>query len=284
MQRPIVVGIDGSGGAQQALRWAIEEGRRRSLPVVAAMVWSYFDQHLPDDAARGFDPGYGEDDARAALDAYVAAAVGHAPDLRREVVCDIPARGLADLSLQATLVVVGARGSGGFAGLGLGSTADGLLTRSATPVVIVRDAEGDGPVVVGVDGSAGGAAALRWAIGEARARDGRLRAVTAWARPALAAWTFEDDAPLFAKLARRAGQLLDDALAGVDTSGVDVERLVVEGSPSAALLGTQPAALLVVGSRGLNALAGAVVGSTSRQLAHHANVPVVVVPENSSMA
>ena len=46
----IVVGMDGSARAANALRWAVEEGSVRRLPVVAVLCWSMLDQHHVDDS------------------------------------------------------------------------------------------------------------------------------------------------------------------------------------------------------------------------------------------
>ena len=64
----------------------------------------------------------------------------------------------------------------------------------------------------------------------------------------------------------------------------DVEWSVVDGDPCSALLrmaeGPEPAAMLVVGSRGSGGHAGTLIGSTSLELAEHAPVPVTIVPSS----
>lgn len=281
MRHPIVVGVDGSAAAAGALRWAVDEGRRRQLSVCAVLAWSYLEQH--DASGRDeFDPGYDETDARAALGAFVAAAVsdGDGDDIRQEVVCDTPVSALVAASEAATMVVLGATGDGGFFGLRLGSTSDGVLHRCAAPVVIVRGSAGAGPVVVGVDDSEEASRVLRWAIEAARLRGCGVVAVSAWQRPVLANWAFEEDAPYYGTLARHQAAVLAAAVADIDTSGVDVEQRVVVGSAAGALLELEQAldaSLLVVGSHGLPAVVGAALGSVSRQVTHHAVGPVLVV-------
>lgn len=44
-------------------------------------------------------------------------------------------------SKDATMIVVGARGHGGFIGMLLGSTSDQLVKHASCPVVVVRNAE-----------------------------------------------------------------------------------------------------------------------------------------------
>lgn len=80
---------------------------------------------------------------------------------------------------------------------------------------------------------------------------------------------------------RTAEQLVDSELAelGGETSGIDIERAVVEGAPAPALLeAAEGAALLVVGSRGRGGFTGLLLGSVSQQCAHHAPCPLVIVP------
>jgi nucleotide-binding universal stress UspA family protein len=137
----IVVGVDGSAAAGDALAWAVEEGRLRGVPVVAVMAWGLLDQHLAG-ATAGFDPGYDEQDARAALDRYVLEAVGEdlAASVERRVVSDLPGRAMLDAAAEAQLVVVGSRGLGGFRGLLLGSVSQQVAHHAPCPVVIVRRA------------------------------------------------------------------------------------------------------------------------------------------------
>ena len=64
----------------------------------------------------------------------------------------------------------------------------------------------------------------------------------------------------------------------------DVEWPVVDGDPCSALLrlgeSPDPAAMLVVGSRGAGGHGGTLIGSTSLELAEHAPVPVTIVPSS----
>jgi nucleotide-binding universal stress UspA family protein len=143
-----------------------------------------------------------------------------------------------------------------------------------------------GKIVVGVDGSAQSAAALRWAAEEATLRSAPLEIVHAWsfvpvATPADSglvpmAWT--DNVELL-DVTRQAAQ--DAAAAQVEeVLGADhgATVSVVEGGPAEALLdAAKDADLVVVGNRGRGNLAAALLGSTSAKVADSAPCPVVVV-------
>ena len=279
MSAAFVVGVDGSPDATAALRWATEEAALHGASVTAVLAWTLLDQHHAGD--EGFEPGYGEAEARRALRAYVDAAVGEG-EVAEVVVCDLPADGLLGAAAGADLLVAGRRGHGGFPGLRLGSVGDKLLGRSRSPLALVGTAAVPGRhVVVGVDGSATSQAALRWAAREAAARSTELVVVHTWSRPWLAEWAFEEHAPLFAALRGEADEVVERMLADAagDLAGVEVRAQVGEGGAARRLLeAAATAGVVVIGSRGLGSVAGAVFGSVSRQVVHHAPCPVVVVP------
>ncbi|HEX2849350.1 MAG TPA: universal stress protein [Acidimicrobiales bacterium] len=136
-------------------------------------------------------------------------------------------------------------------------------------------------IVVGVDGSAAGEAALRWALREASVRQATLVAVHTWTFPYLADLAYLANHGVdHQELAAEANDRLAEALAaaGPIPSGVTVEELVCEGSPAGVLIdAAHDATMLVVGSRGLGGFGGLLLGSVSQQCAHHAPCPVVIV-------
>ena len=96
------------------------------------------------------------------------------------------ARTLLEELAAGRMLVVGRRGHGRFAALTLGSTALDCASRSDRPVMIVpteTSAPADAPVVVGVDGSADGQAAVELAFAEAAARGTGLVVLHAWESP-----------------------------------------------------------------------------------------------------
>ena len=104
----------------------------------------------------------------------------------------------------ADLLVVGARGMGGFRGLLLGSVSRRCAHLATVPLVIVRRMAGvqhRGRIVVGVDGSESSAGALRWARREAAVRGCRLSVLHAWQPQGLA---FAFDVPRLGRVRAQA--------------------------------------------------------------------------------
>jgi nucleotide-binding universal stress UspA family protein len=141
-------------------------------------------------------------------------------------------------------------------------------------------------IVVGIDGSQAAQQALEWAAAEARLRGARLVVVHTWQQPTAA--LMSPYAPLLADpttLALSARQTLTDSLAAADLAGLadEPEQLLVQGPAAPALVSAaRDSSLLVVGSRGRGGFAGLLLGSVSRQVAHDAAVPVVIIPPSAT--
>lgn len=284
----VVVGIDGSEGAAAALAWAHSEAQRRGLELTALLAWGYLDQHHAD-GSTDFRSDYDEEQAGAALEAFVQSALGaDAAAVTRSVVCDLPARALVDASERAALVVVGARGMGGFKGLLLGSNSQQVLHHARCPVAVIREGATEGAptgrVVVGVDASPASAEALRWAIDEARAREAELVIVHAWQLPYLGVYPYVGEAYDGGVLERAAAETVDGLLAEAGVpDGLAVTRRLVHEPPARAILDAgADADLIVVGARGSGGFKGMLLGSVSHHVANHAPCPVVVVRPGAS--
>jgi nucleotide-binding universal stress UspA family protein len=278
----IVVGVDGSRGAEQALRWAAEEGRIRGAEVCALLAWSFLDQHAPP-AGEEFTSEYSEEDARRALAAYVARALPGGDDpICQCVVNELPARALLDAGREASLLVVGARGLGGFRGLLLGSVSQRCAHLTSTPLVVVRQPVSGARrgIVVGVDESDASASALHWAVEEGRRRHQPVRALHAWHEQVLGSDAFAmtvDPGPW----ERAAGLVLDAVVTAEDDSQLPnpIDHELVNGGAAGALVeASSGAQLVVVGNRGHNTLA---LGSVAHQVLHHAHCPVALIPPSS---
>jgi nucleotide-binding universal stress UspA family protein len=279
----IVVGVDGSPNSHAALGWAQREAALRHAHLVALFAWGFVP---PGHAGDGhtFDTGYGEEEAGKLLAAAVESTLGGDADVEQRTVCNLPGRALLATSASADLLVVGARGIGGFRGLLLGSVSGHCLHHTTVPLAIVRPGrndEGDGDdgrVVVGADAAPSGQRALDWAVAEAARRDAVLDVVRAWdlAYPALApvaGYPLEGTA-----VEESARHLLDKMLADRGLIGKATTR-TVRGAASAALLDASAGAdLIVLGTRGHSGFAGLLLGSVTHHVAHHASCSVVVVP------
>lgn len=134
----IVVGIDGSKGSDVALQWAIDEAQLRHAELRIVHAW-----HPPyvsgyPLAPAGIDPRFVEESARETLKASMdTARASGLPNVDGKLVLVSAATALIAESDEADLVVVGARGLGGFAGLLLGSVSSQVVHHALCPVVVV---------------------------------------------------------------------------------------------------------------------------------------------------
>lgn len=133
--------------------------------------------------------------------------------------------------------------------------------------------------VVGIDGSDGALAALRWAVANAACVGADVQAVAAFHVPLTLSMLavkrgFDVDR---LGMEAEARHVLDDAITAAGADGV--QPIAIEGAPGATLLeAAEEASLLIIGRRGHSALRNLVLGSVSTYCATHAAVPVVVVP------
>ncbi|NJQ00161.1 universal stress protein [Streptomyces zingiberis] len=280
---PVVVAVDGSPAALEAVDTAAGEARLRNRPlrVVHAFVWP--STRMPLGAVEG--------DLRYEADGIVeealrrARAAGPVPEAGGAVVTGDALSVLEQESRSAALMVVGSRGLGTFSRLLLGSVAGQLAAHSHAPVLVVRGrVAAEGPVVVGADGSPAGDGAIGFAFAEAAARETRLVAVHAWSDWADPVPPPPDKAAPYAyapgMLQDDEERLLAEALAGRRERypDVPVEPRVVRGRAREVLVeASEAAGLLVLGARGRGGMRGMLLGSVSQALLRHAHAPVAVV-------
>ncbi|MFE7131063.1 universal stress protein [Streptomyces sp. NPDC057638] len=286
---PVVVGVDGSPSSLAAVDTAAGEARLRGvgLRVVHAFIWPLMRGVPLGPATAGPQDGGLRPIAERTLAEAVTRA--HAAEPAIEVTGDLvtgePLTILEAESRRASLVVVGSRGMGGFVGLLVGSTAVHLAAHGRCPVLVVRGAaDPAGPVVVAVDGSRRGTAAVEFAFAEASSRGAELVALHAWS-----GWTERgDDDPGHPanlvdsenRVSATEERLLAEALAGHRARYPDVKVVprLVHASPRQALIeASSSARLLVVGARGRGGFTGLLLGSVSQAMVHHAGCPVAVV-------
>jgi nucleotide-binding universal stress UspA family protein len=284
---PIFVGYDGSDGSRTAVRWALDEGARRRLPVRLIHVVE-FPWRLPSLFATSTDAIGADliDEAESVLDKVAAESAAAAPgvEVTRTVLAGPISGTLCEESGRASMVVLGSRGTGGFVGLPIGSVSVAVATHARCPVVVVRDGAQPSsslPIVVGVDDSAEARLAIDFAFDEAAAREVRLVAVRAW-EPPTSPWRRDRWPPSLGvnevELAERnlASAMLHNACERHPSVHVSVDTMCA--TPSHALqTASRKAQLLVVGCRGGGGFHGLLLGSVSLQILHHAKCPVAVL-------
>lgn len=281
---PVLVGVDGSSAALDAVRWAGTEARRRRAPLrlVAAFGWP-----ASDDTRHRLRGSAYRTTMREQCDRELAEAVAVVADefadltVTDGVELGYPVAMLAKAAEQAQLLVLGDRGRGGVAGLLLGSVAVSMAAHAACPVVVVRgrgSGAQDGPVVVGVDGSPASESAIAFAFAAAESRDVELVAVHTWnnlmADPGFPTVHANDE------LEAPERELLAERLAGWSERypGVRVTQVVRRARTAPLLVDhSTRAQLVVVGTHAHDALVGLVLGSVSHAVLHHADCPVAVV-------
>lgn len=137
----IVVGHDGSKCAQEALLWAARLARRADVDLHVVRAWGMTSAPQPSSWSPGYVPPLveWEQAVHDELTVHVRAA-GLDPAVR--VTCHVvhrsPAQGLMEAAAGANLLVLGARGRGGFRGLLLGSVSDQCAHHAPCPVTVVR--------------------------------------------------------------------------------------------------------------------------------------------------
>lgn len=272
----ITAAVDGSEGADTALRWAALEARRHGLALRVAYAWL----PLPGDGRAA-----GHEHARGLLAEARARALSCVPDLDVAVVdhLDVAGAAVAAESETAAMLVLGSRGRGGFRSLLLGSTGLTAAAVSRCPVVVVRGApaEAEGPVVVGVDALRPAAEVLDFAFAEAAVHPGSvLRVVYGW-RPE--AWSPDGAGPVFtaADVRAAAERGLAEATAGraAEYPHVRVSRELLPESAAGALVNASTTAgLTVVGRRVTGTALGLRLGPVAHAVLLHARGPVAVVP------
>ncbi|NKQ52052.1 universal stress protein [Amycolatopsis sp. K13G38] len=237
---PVAVGVDGSGEALDAVRWAATEAARRKLPlrIVHACV----------------APAMGREWLREA--ATVAAMTESGQTAETVLRIGDPVENMIAESVRAAILIVAARGLGSGHEVLLGTVARRLTGDARCPLVVVRGRlSGAGPVLVGVDGAA--EAALSFGFDEAD-----LRATTVTALQ-----TADEEAPGRAlALAERLRQWERRF------PGVPSDPLVITGNPGPSLMayGTE-AQLIVIGRQAWG------LGATSQALVRAAPCPVAIV-------
>lgn len=285
---PVVVGIDGSRAALDAARWAAGAAVRLGAPLLLAHTY-------PDEAtfyngtAMMIDAQFIQElreDGNTMLDAATAAALQDHPGLavERDVRSGTAASHLIELSRAARIVAVGAQGAGAVTDYLLGSTVLRTVNHAHSPVAVVRGepapASPDArPIVVGVDGSQVSEKAVEEAFALASAFGVGLDAVHAWSGEKQHGLAHASKYVDWAVYEEEEKAVVSECLAGIrdEYPDVPVTEVTTQGASADVLLRhAATAQLLVVGSHGRGKVMGALLGSVSQNLIHHAPCPVLV--------
>ncbi|MGW3784664.1 universal stress protein [Micromonospora chokoriensis] len=285
MNRPVVVGVDGSPSSLVAAEHAARAAQLRSRPL--HLVHGFLHPLGYGVPLNPYDLGVPapSEDAQKMLERTATELADRWPGLVVEVrqVAGGPGITMIEESRRADLVVVGSRGLGGFAGLLLGSVGSQVAAHAHCPVLVVRPDEQpipvDAPVLVGVDGSESSRLAAGYAADEASLRD--VPVVLVHVGPPTEGRTVpEEIEESQAAYQADAVRLLADASAAVRAEHPD---LVVREHPVRAAGAAQGlieasgnASLLVVGTRGRAGFTGMLLGSVSQAAIQHAHCPVLV--------
>lgn len=297
----VIVGFDGSTQSLHALDYGAREAQRSgrvltvvtasgtSLPVSTAPLPPKLKDEVPGDAAKRV-----LSDAREHLQGYPGRVNFRIERGDATVV-------LRELSTVAQLVIVGARGRGGFLGKIRGSVATALPAHAQCPTIVVSgesapsDTEGAArfvpqedprPVVVGIDGSEHSRVAALHAARAAQDRDAPLQLLMTL--PSLEGWLdwYPELDPIDQGVINRRQSQLEQSLRGEVAwllghyPRLDVTAAVKPGDAVAQLTkATHDAQLVVVGTRGRGVFTGVLLGSVSRGVLLRAGGPVMVVPD-----
>jgi nucleotide-binding universal stress UspA family protein len=290
----VVVGVDGTVASNLAVRWAARTAaqRGRTLLITHGMDLLSATADLDASAVRA---SVLTDEIRMRGADFVAMAERiareEAPEstISTEVSEAHPAELLIRHSSTAHLVAMGVTPGIG-AAVHLGSTLSAVVAHGHGSVVVVRTADprghlpADGPVVVGVDGSQAGEAAIATAFAEASDRGTTLVAVHGHHDlfvDSFAGYPFVD-API-GTMETTQQELLAERLRGWQEKypNVRVRHKIYDLRIRQHLLEwSKTAQLIVVGSRGRGGFRGLLLGSTSNALVQHAYCPVMVVHQD----
>ncbi|HUY49520.1 MAG TPA: universal stress protein [Streptosporangiaceae bacterium] len=288
--KPVVAGTDGSPESVRAVEWAAREAvlRETSLRIVA--VPALPPRMSTNPATRETVAGMIEQAMNRALAAAASDAAEQAPDLAIEtqLLAGSPASALVESARDASMLVVGSRGAGGFSAMILGSVSRYAATHAACPVVVVREETmaAHREIVVGVRDPVQSAAALGFAFEEAALRKARLVAVHA------VAWSIPAIRPHGEKAGAEAGSGPGETVGDEDARmeallavwrekypDVEARWEVVHAHPGRVLAGASARADLVVLGRHAPGEAHAPgVGSVTHSVLSHAHGPVASVP------
>jgi len=281
--KPVIVGVDGSEESLLAVEWAAMEARRHSSSLRIVSVPDVMPRMHAGHASPAEIAAALRGVSARALDAAITRSEEVAPGLPVDtrLLSGPPAVAVADSGSDASALVVGARGAGGFAAMMLGSVSRYVAAWAPCPVVVVREETTavHREIAVGVRDPEDASGALAFAFEEAALRGADLVVVHTWYwLPAQAdALRPADPDQIAAEAARQLAAALGEWQAKYPD--VRVRQDVIRGHPGRVLASYSARAdLVVLGRHGHPAGPGPGIGSVQHAVLDHAHGPVAVVP------
>ncbi len=296
----VLLATDGSEEADRALRVAVELAEKTGGELHLIHVWSAPLYYHPE--RHGYPQLYEKQlgEAQQKLGELVErVTVSGGSVAEAHLGAGSPAHEIVATAedLGASLVVMGSRGLGGLRRSLMGSVSESVMRHAHCPVMVVRSPGreyGAGErmslfptkILAATDGSPGSALAVREAVDLARDTDSELHVTHVLQVSTLyssADIFLAGGVPLYEESRRKSERVLAEGIDRTKEAGVPVvESHLLEGKPDVEVVDLAEeigAGLIVLGSRGLGALARSLVGSTSTSIVRHAHCPVMVVRE-----
>ncbi|WP_309124404.1 universal stress protein [Arthrobacter sp.] len=280
---PIIVGYDRSAGSERAVRWAARHASTTGLPltVVHASPWPLFTDNLG--PVEGIKDSGLQHEAEMLVTEGLNLALTTAPGITatKHLVTGFPANELTRLSAEASLLVTGTRGLGGFTGLLIGSVSLHLAASASCPIMIVReDTTTRDHVLIAVDGSpeSDRAVLAGAALAQALHQSIQLLHALPYSRHQFDT-AFEPggayDVAAEAERDSAIQQALNLLASDTDLTIADATITAVS-IPGAIIDHARTASCVVLGAKGNNTLS-ARLGSTVHAVMHHSTTNVLVV-------
>jgi nucleotide-binding universal stress UspA family protein len=290
--KPVVVGVDGSAESLRAVEWAACAARSYGAPlriVSAPAMPPRMNGYL------GAVQSVGKtltDMSVWALRTALTRAVETAPGLLADtdLLTGPPALAVTDSGAGAHMLVLGARGAGGFAAMLLGSVSRYAAMHAACPIVVVREQDSavHDEIVVGVGDWHDSDAALGFAFAEAARRGVTLVVVHSWfwfPSPLRGPGGLEDTPEQAGDTAHITAGISERLAADLARwqekyPQVPVRKDVMHGHPARILASYSARAdLVVLGRHGAHA--AGVIGGIQHAVLSHARGPVAVIPDEA---
>jgi nucleotide-binding universal stress UspA family protein len=274
--KPVTVGYDGSDVSRRAVVWAAHHAAATALPLVVIHCWMK-PLHPAD-----FGSGAATRDSTLHAAAEKTAAEGLDLAKRAEptvntsvhLIVGHPSEVLTRASEDASLLVTGSRGLGGFKGLLIGSVSLHLAACASCPVAVVREDQlGRSGILVAIDGSPQSDRALLFAADLATSRRVPLQIlhVRPYSRYAISRPPVSESGsdPVIQHALSLLPPDLDVSIIEDSLAGPTVPRIIV--------LHARRASCVVLGAKGRNTL-DVRLGSTVHAVLHYDQGNTISVP------